>query len=349
MIELNGALEGLTEEQVLEILQAGVGEDLLSGPDVLISGGDDAALLRCSGSYLLSTDTMIENHDYVDRWPNETEQPAHSVAFKAIAQNVSDINAMGAETTGIFLSLSLPSNTTRQWLYEFGQGLQAACHKLGATRAVLAGGDLGIAEEVTITVTVTGEPGTDVLRRDTARPGDSVYVCGNLGTAAAALQHLLSNDTSELPLPKNTQFYPEPPLWAGPAAVQAGARCGMDLSDGLVRDIRRILRASSAASGQKLGVTLDVDALQPWLEPLTILGQRHGANPWTWVLNGGEDYALLTIASQHVQLPESFVKVGTIIETDQKDAVLFESTTNPELAAAQEALTIELGGWDHFA
>ena len=349
MIELTGDVRGLSEEEVLELLFTGVGPSLVAGEVAVISGGDDAAVMASSGRYLVSTDSMIEDYDFVHRWPNGTIQPAQSVAHKAAAQNLSDINAMGGESTGLFLSLSLPPTTPRQWVHDFGAGLQQACQRLGADRAVLAGGDLGAGPQISVTFTVTGEPSGDLLLRTNARAGDKIYVCGHLGTAAAGLTHLLSGDSSRHEHATDKQLFPFPPLWAGPEAVKAGARCGMDISDGLVRDLRRILSASSQECGQSLGAELRLEALEQWRAPLQELAQIHGHNPWRWILNGGEDYALLVTAGEEVVLPPEFVQIGQITLADTTGKLTFQEEGHAEHAKADEALQAFLGGWDHFA
>ncbi len=348
-MELSGDLQGLTEEDVLALLHRGVGPELLTGECAVLSGGDDAAVMASSGEYLVSTDTMIEGYDFVARWPNGTIQPAQSVAHKALAQNVSDINAMGGETTGLFLSLSMPPQTTKQWLHDFGLGIRQACERLGARKAVLAGGDLGAGPQIHVTFTVTGEASGGLLLRTNARARDKIYVCGNLGTAAAGLAHLLSSDESDQSTATAKQFFPVPPLWAGPAAAKAGANCGMDLSDGLVRDLRRILRASSDAAQQPLGAELSLQALEAWRQPLEELAQRHGHNPWLWLLNGGEDYALLVVAPETVRLPAEFTEIGRIVDVEEAGDLSIAEAEHPERTRALDALQASLGGWDHFA
>lgn len=342
------AISGMSEAGVLDVLYSGLGERWLSGEHVVLSGGDDAAILSASsGSYVVSTDTMIEGQDFLHRWPNGTAQPAQSIGFKAIAQNVSDINAMGAETTGVFISLSVPSSTTTAWIREFGQGVSKALAELGAEQAVVAGGDLGHSPQIAITVTVTGELTGPPLLRSQAQEGDVIYVAGNLGKSAAGLEALLSEKSLE-----NhghliqDHFFPRPPLGTGGRATDLGVKCGMDISDGLLKDLDRILNAS----GKHLGAQLDTQELIPFANYLRDAAQALHKNAWEWVLSGGEDYGLLVTAPKHILLPPEFHSIGRVIALGENGGPQIQVTTAAPDDASEihEVLTGARQGWDHF-
>src|SRR5215207_9312805 len=164
---------------------------------------------------------------------------------------------MGATATSMVVSLTMPPETKVDWVEDFADGLTAGIRILGALDCAVAGGDLGRGRELSVTVAVLGTlgGGSPVLRSG-ARPGDTVALAGTVGRAAAGLallesQHGVEFLSIEQRALMDTQCRPVPPLAAGPIARAEGATAMMDISDGLVRDGKRLAAAS--------GVTLDLD------------------------------------------------------------------------------------------
>lgn len=287
----------------------------LQGASALLGPGDDAALIAApGGKFVITVDTLVENQDFRLDWPSGFRSSGFDVGWKSAAQNLSDVNAMGAIATSAVISLTLPHSTPIAWVEDLADGFSAAVRELGATSCAVAGGDLGRGSEVSVTAAVTGSLAADhPVLRSGARPGDVVAVCGPLGVAAAGLA-LLDAPISHLEWSADEQLLvhgqrrPQPPLEAGPLAARAGATAMMDLSDGLLKDGRRMATAS--------GVVIDFDAraLLADAQRLSSAAARLRTVPMEWVLGGGEDHGLLTTFPNAVELPEGFRAVGVVKE-----------------------------------
>lgn len=240
--------------------------------DVALGIGDDCALLQPSPGMQLAvtSDTLIAGRHF----PKSTA-PA-DIGWKALAVNLSDLAAMGAEPRWFTLALSLPASD-ESWLAGFAAGLRELAQASGIA---LVGGDT-TRGPLSITITAMGEvaPG-QALRRDGARPGDRICVTGTLGDAALALRLL---DRPGLP-PQLRQRLDRPtPRIAAGVALRGLASAALDISDGLAGDLGHILVASG------VGAEIDLKALP---------GSAHfnGLAPVEdraeLMLRGGDDYEL---------------------------------------------------------
>ncbi len=220
---------------------------------LLLGPGDDAAIVAApDGRTVISIDTQVADQDFRLEWNNGYRTTGYDVGWKAAAQNLSDINAMGARATSMVVSLTMPPETTVSWVEDFADGLSAGIRGLGAADCAVAGGDLGRGRELAVSVAILGTlDGHAPVLRSGARPGDTLALAGTVGRAAAGLAllesavsvHALSAEQRAL---LDTQCRPLPPLAAGPLARDAGATALMDISDGLVRDGTRMAAASGA-------------------------------------------------------------------------------------------------------
>ncbi|MGX5716426.1 thiamine-phosphate kinase [Arthrobacter sp. MAHUQ-56] len=306
----------------------------------LLGPGDDAAIVAApDGRTVISIDTQVQDQDFRLLWPNGYRTTGFDVGWKAAAQNLSDINAMGARATAMVVSLTLPVDTPVSWVEELADGLAAGISTLGANACSVAGGDLGRGREISVTVAVTGtlDGGRPVLRSG-AQPGDVLALAGTVGHAAAGLALLESSVAVESLSPAERVFLdlqsrPRPPLAAGPAARAAGATAMLDVSDGLLRDGKRLAAASNVT------VHLDPAALQHLAGLLGPAAALLAADAAKWVLGGGEDHGLLATFPAGVRLPPGFTAIGSVqaLGTDEGPGVLI---------AGRAADT---GGWDHFA
>jgi thiamine-monophosphate kinase len=310
------------------------------GASTLLGPGDDAALVAApDGRTLISIDTQVQDQDFRLHWNNGYRTTGFDVGWKAAAQNLSDINAMGGTATSLVVSLTLPPETPVSWVEDLADGLTAAIRQLGATACSVAGGDLGRGTEISVTVAVLGtlDGGNPVLRSG-ARAGDVLALAGTVGRAAAGLALLESaaplDSLNELQRALiHTQSRPRPPLAAGPLARLSGATAMMDISDGLVRDGGRLAAAS--------GVVLDLDPLELKRQAgsLSPASDILAADPLAWVLGGGEDHGLLATFPAGIQLPAGFTAIGSVQAP--------ETHTGPGVTIAGRVAGAT--GWDHFA
>lgn len=240
---------------------------------VALGIGDDCALLEpAAGAQLaITSDTLIAGRHF----PLDTA--AADVGWKALAVNLSDLAAMGAEPFAFTLALSLPA-AEPMWLQDFAEGLGTLARTAGIA---LVGGDT-TRGPLSITVTALGSvPPGAALRRSGARLGDWICVTGALGDAALALRDLQAGVTPAAELRARLDR-PTPRNAAG-VALRGIANAAIDLSDGLIGDLGHVL----AASG--LGATVDAGLLpvSPAFAASTSLAERLALQA-----AGGDDYEL---------------------------------------------------------
>ncbi|MEQ4566246.1 thiamine-phosphate kinase [Paenarthrobacter sp. CAP02] len=329
-------VQDLSESELL----ARIFPRLNRSPGILLGPGDDAALVAApDGRTLISIDTQTQDQDFRLQWNNGYRTTGFDVGWKAAAQNLSDINAMGGTATSLVVSVTMPPSTPVEWVESFADGLTAAITALGPSDCSVAGGDLGRGREIAVTVAVVGSlDGLAPVVRSGAKPGHQLAVAGTLGRAAAGWA-LLESDVplgslaAELRALVDNQCRPLPPLAAGPAAARAGASAMLDISDGLLRDGNRLASAS--------GVILDFDptALKAYAVPLEPAATLLGADAMSWVLGGGEDHGLLATFPAGIQLPEGFTAIGSV-------QAVVEPPGSGIRIAGHAADTV---GWDHFA
>ena len=180
--------------------QAGRIEPLEVGP------GDDCAVLAAPGQRtVVTTDTLVEDQDFMNLWPGGIAragedgelilEPAcssgYDVGRKAATQNLADVAAMGARPVSLFISLSLPGSTPYGWIDGFAHGIVDGINACGATECVIGGGDIGDSTEMSVTVTALGYTDRAVLRSG-ARPGDTIALAGRTAWSDAGLRLLLN-------------------------------------------------------------------------------------------------------------------------------------------------------------
>ena len=279
---------------------------LNSSEHALVGPGDDSAVISApDGRFTVTTDTLIEGHDFKLDWST-----GYDLGWKAVASNLADVAAMGAVPTALVVALSVPGTTPVTWLEHFADGLKAACLALAPGCGVV-GGDLAASEQVMISVAAHGSlEGREPVLRSGAQIGDIVAVAGTLGRAAAGLALLASGNRDAVSAYDdlvNIQRRPNPPIQAGVAAAIAGATAMLDLSDGLARDAARIAKASS--------VTIQIDPmhLQGFEAVLEESARAIEANPSDWVIGGGEDHSLLATFPAGATLPRAFKPIGVVL------------------------------------
>ena len=301
---------------------------LVAGENALVGPGDDAAVVSVSGSsFVVTTDTMIEDHDFKLDWST-----GFDLGFKAIASNVADVAAMGAVPIALTVAIALPGSTDIKFLEDFAAGLNAGLQELAPSASVV-GGDLASSDKVFISVTAHGDlQGLQPVLRSGAQVGEIVAVAGTLGRASAGLALLQSDSDAKSAFDDlvNIQLRPQPPITAGVIANKAGATSMLDISDGLAKDASRIAKAS--------GVTIQIDssALDGFKAVLELAAMRLEVDPSSWVLFGGEDHSLLATFPQGVEIPKEFKPIGRVLV--QRD----------ELVLLDE-LELQANGWDSIS
>lgn len=314
------ALRDYSENQII----AAFAPLLPLGFQTVLGPGDDCAEIAVpSGSFLVSTDVLVERVHFRTQWSG-----AHEIGRRAVAQNLADIAGQGGIARAITVGLALPSSTTLGWMLDFAAGLADACapHAVG-----VVGGDITTAAQIMISITVHGEAPEGSVRRSGGQAGDILAVCGTLGHSRAGYEALRSGRAAEFPEFVDIFRVPRPPLAAGPAAAEAGAQALMDLSDGLVLDGGRMGKASG------LALSLEPERLAPAVALVAPAAEALQGDAWEWVLSGGEDHSLLGAFAPGTPLPAGFFPIGHLV-----------AGTPGEITGLPAALRGAGGGWDPF-
>ena len=290
----------------------------------LLGVGDDCALLRPDAGLDLAvtTDMLIEGRHFL---PGAEPR---ALGHQALAVNLSDLAAMGATPRWATLAIALPA-VEPAWLEGFSAGFFALAERYGVD---LIGGDTTRAEARAICVTAIGEvpPGL-ALERSAARPGDEVWVSGELGGAALGLVH------PEIAEAAKRLHWPEARVELG-ERLRRLAHAAIDVSDGLAGDLVHILERSQVAATVEYERIPKCSAFEklkaPQLEK-------------DCVLSGGDDYELLFTAPQahraeleslSAELKLALTRIGTI-----------EAGSRLSILDAKGKPIAHRGGFDHFA
>jgi thiamine-monophosphate kinase len=302
--------------------------------DVETGIGDDCALLTVAEKQLLaiSTDTLVSGiHFLPDIDPRD-------LGHKALAVNLSDLAAMGADPSWLTLAITLPE-VDESWLAAFSDSL---FEQLDYYDMQLIGGDT-TRGPLAMTLGIHGlVPAGRALKRSGARPGDWIYVTGTPGDSAAGLailqDRLTVKDPTQAAYLKKRHLRPTPRILHG-QALRDLASSAIDLSDGLISDLGHILKASEC------GARIDLDAL-PYS---TAIKENVSADlALQWALSGGEDYELcftvpemnrgaLDVAIGNLGIP--FTCIGQV--GPESEGLQFLQNGKP--------VTLDLKGYDHFA
>jgi thiamine-monophosphate kinase len=266
---------------------------------VAVGPGDDAAVVFAGdGRTVVSIDVLVQDRHFRLDWSTP-----HDVGRKAIAQNAADIEAMGARATAFVVGFGAPGDTPTAQVGALADGMWDEAARIGAG---IVGGDLVSCPQWVLSVTVLGDlDGRAPVLRSGAKAGSLLAVAGELGRSAAgyALWHNQVEGFEEL---RRRHLVPEPPYGQGVAAAAAGAQAMIDVSDGLVADLRHV----AAASG--VGIDLSTAALAADHGALTAVAAAVGTDPWSWVLGGGEDHAL--VASFAGPVPAGWRVIGRVLD-----------------------------------
>jgi len=298
-------------------------------PSSVLGVGDDAALLQVNAGMelVVSSDMLVSGtHFFADTDP-------YLLGRKALAVNLSDMAAMGAMPRWATLALSLPS-VNETWLEKFSAGFFALAQQY---QVDLVGGDT-TRGPLNLCVTIMGEvPVQQALRRDGAQIDDDIWVSGTLGDAALALKHLqgkvqLSED--DFAVCAKALHQPQPQVELG-LALRGIANSAIDVSDGLLADLRHILQRSGVGAEIEFG-TLPVSAV---LRGTKLFQQC--------ALSGGDDYELcFTAPVAHraeveritAQLNVPLTRIGKVVVG--QGCIVHDASGEP--------IQLKSNGYEHF-
>jgi thiamine-monophosphate kinase len=362
------SLSRLGEFRLIDRLAGVLGQP--TPPELLIGIGDDAAVWRPTpGAVTVATaDALVQGVHFdlaTTSWAD--------LGWKALAENVSDVAAMGCAPRYALVALALPGDIDPTDVEALYRGM-AEC--ADAYRCAVVGGDVVSAPTLIISVTLIGEsmPGEGetidlppVLTRSAARPGDVLAVTGPLGASAAGLRLLESTPlpnappqggTSPSPLtgegegggePSDASVLirahlrPTPRVTTGQALVQAGIRCAIDVSDGLVADVEHLCERS--------GVAATIDAARVPVHPA--VQAQFPDDALNLALTGGEDYELVCAGSrENVERARELLQamnesdlttIGEVLSLDGAGAAVRVR------GAAGETLPLARHGYQHFS
>jgi len=361
---------------------------------VVVGIGDDAAVVEplpdgpadgVGWRQLLTVDTMVETVHFLPETMTEED-----IGYKALAANISDIAAMGGLPRHALVTVSAPPHWGPERLRRLYDGLYRCAEDYGV--AVVGGDTTSAPQHLVVSVTLTGavERGSELVRAG-ARPGDAVFVTGPLGRSAAGLHYLLAAErkgrvadasgdgasAEQVAASENVpgggtgaeparlteaaeadgtaalvraHRRPRPSVEAGRWLAASGAcRSLNDVSDGLASEAWEIAEASGVS------LVLREDWL-PRAGSLTSYGSAVGIDPLTWMLYGGEDYALVgtidadavaTAKTELGRLGIPFYVIGQALPADGSPEVWLERLAEGAGASRREPL--KRGGYDHFA
>jgi len=303
---------------------------------------DDAAVISpaSQNELVVKTDTIVGGVDFLP------DAPADLVARKGLRVNLSDLAAKGAAPRAYLLDLLLPDTVDEAWIAAFAGGLaldqaQYAVHLIGGDMSSTSG-------PIAIAVSVFGEaPIGRIIRRGGAQPDDTVFVTGTIGDAALGLSivraALPALDAASAAFLVDRYQLPQPRVTLGPQLIGI-ATAGIDVSDGLVADLRHICAVSRLSAV--------VEARSVPLSPAARVAIAGDPQRLATALTGGDDYEILFTAP-----PAAAVRIGELsrssgvpitpigrmtvpLEVDQPRVVVLDDLGQP--------LSFAFEGWTHF-
>lgn len=307
-----------------------------SWQQLIIGIGDDTAAWRSDASTQLATiDSFIQDvHFSLDVTPWE------DVGWKAMAANLSDIAAMGGTPRYALVSLALPGHTEVEDVIALYKGMIELAQRF---EVAIVGGDTSSAPLVAINITILGSTRSQdeqILTRSAAKLSEKVAVTGKLGAAAAGLEMLArklqfaSETTASL---KRAFLHPSPRIVEGQLLVEKGVKTAIDISDGLISDLKHVCKASQVSAR----IEVNRVPIQPEVKI------NFGDRALELALSGGEDYELLFTGSAEVidKVKRAALcpvtVIGEIVANKVGEVALVDRGGKP--------FNLGKTGWEHFA
>lgn len=324
---------------LIAALQASLPASIRSSDAVPLGIGDDAAAWQPTPGMtsVITTDTLVEEIHFRLDWTDW-----RSLGHRALAVNLSDVASMGAKPVLVAITLGLRGDERVADLVEMYRGMADLA---GPHEVVIAGGEITrTTGPLFLSVTAIGE-GERLLRRDAAQPGDRVLVSGTLGASGAGFELLQDPDlraratTADLLVAAHLR--PQPRVALGRLLASHGVECAMDISDGLLGDLPKIMGASGVSAridARAVPVLPAVRALFPdrWLE----LAIRHGEDFELLLTVPPELVASLQAAAR--EIGATLTDIGEIVTMEGDEPVLRVVDTDGE------ERQVDIGAFDHF-
>ena len=302
-------------------------------PHMLLGRGDDCAELACPPQLCMTSDLFLEDVHF-----RTTYFSARDIGYKALAVNFSDLAAAGAKPVGWNMNLMLPKDIDCTYVDSLLAGMAELA---GQYNAPLIGGDLSRADKIGICITAWGEPGAGkrFLRRANCRKGDAVFL-GRIaphgpGLARVGLLSLEAGDADNYPAARAAHLRPRPLLELGQYLADSNINALMDVSDGLARDLPRLLGHDQ---GMRLGADIRLKTVDLHAEVFAFAAAR-GLDPIQEAFLGGEDYLLLGSCGMYTM--HSLINGGTDL------TIIGIVTENPAIVVNGKPW--DAVGFDHFA
>lgn len=324
----------------LEIIQRYFAPLAADAPGAFALNDDCATLVPPPGEPLvLTVDAVALGVHVLDH-----ERP-QDIAYKAVAVNVSDLAGKAARPIAYLMSIAFPEAPEEEWVAGFAEGLDAAQRDFGIT---LIGGDTDMRPgPISVTITAIGAaPTQGMVRRSTAKPGDRLLVTGTIGDAALGLDlwrdaglgdrwRLTASEAEHL---RSRYLRPRPRVGLR-SALATHASAAMDISDGLLKDLSSLCRASGC------GAVLDAGAVPLSAAAARALASSDGLE--RRILSGGDDYEILAsvppenVAAFIAAARTAKIDVAEIGNMRAEPGVLLKERAGHWVEAAEL-------GWDHF-
>ena len=248
---------------------------------------DDAGLLRPGRGYevVVTADALVAG---VHFFPDD---PPAAIGWKALSVNLSDLAAKGARPDGFVLTIALPRDWTEAWLAQFAEGLGRLAKEAGCP--IIGGDTVSTPGPLTLSITAFGSvPAGRMVRRTGAKPGDAVLVSGTIGDGALGLKvhgpdqpgWVSALDAEQRGFLADRYLHPQPRHGLA-KLLQQHASAAMDVSDGLLGDLGKLLKASG------LGAEVDLDTVPLSAAARAALMADPALAELAWT--GGDDYEIL--------------------------------------------------------
>jgi thiamine-monophosphate kinase len=306
---------GFNEENVIALLA-----DVFSSQDprVILGIGDDAALVTGAAQQILTTDIAVERVHFRSDWSS-----AYEIGRRVAAANIADVLSMNGKTDYLLVAASLTGEESMDWIRDLAQGIQDQAREAGA---IVVGGDLARSATLSIAITAVGRTENPVLRSG-AVAGDSIFLSSLTGWSAAGLEILsrgLSTSGAAAAIALNEYRAPTLDLSTDYSAATSMA----DVSDAV------LIQGAQMAKASRVKFEIRIEELEsaPEFSELTGLADEIGGDVLNWILQGGEDHALLATGRD---LPG--LRVGAVVEGEG-------------IAVLKDGVEIEMApvAWSHF-